>query len=160
MDKQLILNALIGKLSDELETLWRAARATYEGAIHPESAAEDEYDTRGLEQSYLAGAQANRVKELRLTLAALRAMPVAELGSDDPVRPGALVELEDGRGERSWILLAPTGGGASVEVDGRAIRCVTPESPLGGELLGREAGDDFELDLPGGTRSYEIVSVT
>jgi transcription elongation GreA/GreB family factor len=159
MEKQAIVTAFIDRLRDELETLWRAARATYEGAIHPESTAEDEYDTRGLEQSYLAGAQAARVRELRWTLDALRAMPVAELGPEDDVRPGALVELEDEDGGRSWVLLAPVGGGASVSLDGRTIRCVTPESPLGSELLGREQGDDFELELPGGTRSYEIVSV-
>lgn len=159
MDKRELVTAFTDHFRRELDALERAARATYEAAIHPESAAEDPYDTRGLEASYLAGAQAKRVKETRSTIGVLRATPVEPLSDADAIRPGALVELEDENGERQRVLLALAGGGAETELKGETIRIVTPRSPLGAELVGREAGDDFELELPTGWRSYEIVTV-
>ena len=59
-DKQAIIDRLVEKLQSEAEALVRAAQAAHEAATHEESRAEDHHDTRGLEASYLAGAQAQR----------------------------------------------------------------------------------------------------
>ena len=64
VDKGKLVEALVAQLQKDLEVLNQAAVATYQGAIHADSRAEDQYDTRGLEASYLAGAQAKRVAEL------------------------------------------------------------------------------------------------
>jgi transcription elongation GreA/GreB family factor len=159
MDKDELLAAIIEKLSVELGILERAARSIHEGAVHGDAVAEDKYDTYGLEASYLAGAQAGRVKELRASVGALRAMPMDRFGPDDPIRPSALVEIE-AEDETKHVLLALAGGGVTVDVGGVSVQVVTPHPPLGSKILGKSVDDEFQLDLPGGIRDYEIVGVS
>ena len=45
----------------------------------------------------------------------------------------------------------------TLDVDGTVVRCVTPGSPLGSALMGRQVGDDVELQRPGGSRLLEVV---
>ena len=71
--KAALLKQLAAKLEAELATIRAAAQATHAAATHPDAKAENKYDTRGLEASYLAGAQQERVAELEATLDAIRA---------------------------------------------------------------------------------------
>jgi hypothetical protein len=158
MNKIELVALIVEKLSAELAALEGAARSSLEGAVHDDAVAQGKYDTYGLEASYLAGAQAGRVKELRAGIGALRAMPLDSFGPEDPIRPSALVELEVGD-ETKHVLLALAGGGVTVEVSDRSVQVVTPQSPLGSKILGRSVDDEFQLDLPGGIRDYEIVGV-
>ena len=68
MNKRALIEKLIAKLENERQTLAAAALSTYEASTHEESKAEDQYDTRGLEASYLAGAQAKRVADVEQVL--------------------------------------------------------------------------------------------
>ena len=56
------------ELRSRLERLARAARAAHAAATDPGSKAESKYDTRSLEESYLATGQARQVQELAETL--------------------------------------------------------------------------------------------
>ena len=64
MKKQELISAFITQLERDLVTMKEAARNTLQAATHEESKAENEYDTRGLEASYLAGAQSKRAAEI------------------------------------------------------------------------------------------------
>src|SRR4051812_31278987 len=57
MTKEELVKAIIAKLNHNLGILERAARAAHAEATHESSKAENKYDTRGLEASYLAGGQ-------------------------------------------------------------------------------------------------------
>src|SRR3954466_4202199 len=94
MDKRRLVETIKTHLAEELATLMQAAKAAHEAATHEESKAEDQHDTRGLEASYLAGAQAQRAAELHAQLLMWKHLPVREYGSNDVACPAALVELE------------------------------------------------------------------
>ena len=64
MDKQSLHQALLMRLRADLELLERAAHTAREAATHEESKAENKYDTRGLEASYL-GRRAGSRKSAR-----------------------------------------------------------------------------------------------
>lgn len=158
MDKKALVEKIIEKLEDERTALAQAARATYEAATHEESHAEDQYDTRGLEASYLAGAQAKRVAELEQFILMVRFLDVKNFAGDAPITATALVEL-DHDGKISWCFLLPSGGGMNVDFNGIPIQIITPKSPMGEALIGRHAGDVALVDTGRETREYEIVSV-
>lgn len=158
MDKKALVEKIIEKLEAERTALASAARSTYEAATHEESEAEDQYDTRGLEASYLAGAQAKRVAELEQFILMLRFLDVKNFGEDTPISSTALVEL-DHEGKISWCFLLPSGGGMTLDFDGIQIQIITPKSPLGEALMTRKAGDVALVDTGRETREYEIVSV-
>jgi transcription elongation GreA/GreB family factor len=155
MDKSRVVAAVVDKLQSELAVLLAAAKASHEAATGEESRAEDKHDTRATEASYLAGAQLARVGELQQQLLLYKHL------DPKPMRvaaAGALVELESA-GRRSFILLMAQGGGISVSFDGKSIQVISPQSPLGDELLGRRQGEEFEVETGPAVREYKVVSV-
>jgi transcription elongation GreA/GreB family factor len=146
---------LLALLAADLDTLERAHRATTEGATHEEAKPENDKDTRALEQSYLARGQATRIEELRASIAGVTAMQVRDFEAR-PVALGAVVTVEE-EGEESTLLLAPGGGGARLA--GGTVQVVTPPSPLGRALLGKQAGDEAEVVVAGKTRTMQVVRV-
>lgn len=156
LDKAALRAELITQLTAALDGAQRAHAAAHEGATHAEARPENDKDTRGLEQSYLARGQAQRVAELEAAITAVGALALRAFTPRDPVALGALVVIEeDGAAQR--LFLAPGGGGSVVGGD---VQVVTPSSPLGRAVLGKRADDEVELRLPGRTRSLLITDVT
>ncbi len=147
--------ALLQQVQALLDETTASQKASVEGATHEESRAENDKDTRGLETTYLARGLAKRVVELRQAKAALVAL---NLSPATRVALGALVGVEDEEGDVRTFLMAPAGGGMTVDVDG-PIAVITPQSPLGRGLMGREEGDEAVLRLPKGKVEVEIAFV-
>ena len=127
--------AILDQLTAEAELYDRAARAAHAEATDEQSKAENKYDTRGLEASYLARGQSRQAAEVGQALLQYRAL---SLGVSASVEVGALVQLSAGR-DVSWYFLGPRAGGLEVTVAGQEITVITPQSPLGSQLLGRRA---------------------
>lgn len=153
-DKAQLKAALLAQLTAALATAQAAHAAALEGATHSEARAENDKDTRGLEQSYLARGQAQRVVELETAVTAVTALALRSFGARDPVALSALVTIDD-EGERKRLFVAPAGGGNVVA----GVQVVTPSSPLGRALIGKRCEDEVELRLPGGARTVEIVAI-
>jgi transcription elongation GreA/GreB family factor len=142
--------ALLERLEQDLAAARAAHQAAVEGATHSEARAENDKDTRGLEQSYLARGHAQRVVELETAVAATAAWQPRGFAGE-PVTLGALVTVEeDGRSRR--FLLAGHGGGLVLPGE---ITVLTPTSPVGRMLLGRLEGDDCEI----GKRTLTITAI-
>jgi hypothetical protein len=160
VDKSKIVREILVKLEADLEVLVASAKAAHTAATHEESKAEDKYDTRGLEASYLAGAQSKRALEIQGMIQDYRKIEMHDFGPDSTAAVTALVEAES-EGRRSLYFLARRGGGYGVRVDGREVNVISVTSPLGEELVGRGVGEEFEVTLANGTRrDYEIVSLS
>lgn len=144
MNKAELLEEIIRRLRQELEIATRHARESAESATDEESRAEGKYDTRGLETSYLAGAQANYAKELRQNLQAFNALKSRDFQSGEPISTGALVTTLSPEG-REVFLLAPAHGGMEVDMDGQPVTLITPRSPLGAQLVGKTTGHKVAL---------------
>jgi transcription elongation GreA/GreB family factor len=157
-DKAALVAAAVDRLREDAEALRESARQTREGAIHEESRAENDKDTRGLEASYLARGQAARVEEMEEAAAKLRFLELKAHGPDDPIGLSALVTVEVDGAEQRYFLV-PVAGGLRVSVGGVEVQLLTPASPLGRSLVDKREGDDFELRLRGRLREYEIVEV-
>ncbi|PIS10633.1 MAG: hypothetical protein COT73_08135 [Bdellovibrio sp. CG10_big_fil_rev_8_21_14_0_10_47_8] len=159
MDKRKIIKAMIEQLENDLMSLKEAARATYEAATHEESKPENEYDTRGLEAAYLAGAQAKRAAKIDEILSLFRHVEIKTFNAKDAISSTALVELKL-KSKNILALLMPLGGGVSLSYEGRTIQIVTPASVLGESLLGLHAGDIAEVEVGDKVQEYQILSVS
>jgi transcription elongation GreA/GreB family factor len=146
--------ALLERAEAALATARAAHAAALEGATHAEARPENDKDTRGLEQSYLARGLAARVAELEGALSAIALLPEQPAARS---AVGALITVEDDEGHQLRYFLAPWGGG---EVLPGGITVVTPSSPIGQALLGREPDDDVEIHRPGGVRTLTITAIT
>src|SRR5262245_4323459 len=86
---------LVAQLEEQLVSARAAHAAATEGAISDEARPENDKDTRGLEQSYLARGHAQRVADLETAVSVVGAMPTQPMKK---IAVGALVTIEeDGR---------------------------------------------------------------
>ena len=159
MTKTQLLKRIIASLSESLTILEKAARASHAEATHESSKAESKYDTRGLEAAYLAGGQARQAKEILDSIKLYEAMTTKDFAPNEPIDLTALVEL-DADGTRSIYFIGPRNGGLEIEHQQKEITVITPQSPLGQNLMGKKAGQRWTAKLGGSTVKYHIVSVS
>lgn len=158
MNKRALIKKITAKLAGELEIYIRAAQFSRAEATHESSKAESKYDTRGLEASYLARGQSKQAAELEAAIAEFEKLPVKKFSADDPISLGALVALEHG-GESSLYFIGPRAGGTEVLHDRKEIVVITPQSPLGEQLMGKKSGERPQLTFGGTKQAAKILSV-
>lgn len=158
MDKNQLLKLIVAKLNESAAALAKAAKASHAEATHESSKAENKYDTRGLEAAYLAGGQARQAKEIREAIDLYETLSIQDFSSGEPIDVTALVEVETDR-FRSLYFIGPKSGGLEVEWLGKEVTVITPQSPLGQNLVGKKAGERWMANVGGSTVKYRIVSV-
>ena len=158
MNKRAIIKKVVARLTEELQVYFRAAHASRTEATHEQSKAESKYDTRGLEASYLARGQSRQAAELEAAIAEFEKLDARTCGPDDGIGIGALVEVEHG-GESFFYFIGPRAGGTEVWHDKREILVITPQSPLGGQLMGKKSGDQPQLNFGGAKQPAKILRV-
>lgn len=158
MNKRALLKKVLSKLQEEVESYARAARAAHAEATDPQSKAENKYDTRGLEAAYLAGAQSRQAAETQNAIEAFQKMALKEFKPTDAIDLSAFVEVET-RGDRMYFFIGPSKGGLEIDHNKQEVTVITPQAPLGEQLVGRKAGDRFKWGAGPGAAEYKIVSV-
>jgi transcription elongation GreA/GreB family factor len=158
LNKRAVIKKITGKLVSELEVYFRAAQFARAEATHEQNKAENKYDTRGLEASYLAKGQSRQAAELESAIAEFEKLSTRPYTNGDPINLGALISLEVG-GEKLFYFLGPRAGGTEVIHDRKEILVITPQSPLGEQLMGRKQGDEPQLSLGGAKQAAKIIAV-
>jgi hypothetical protein len=158
MKKTLLIKQIVARLTESLCVLEKAARASHEEATHESSKAESKYDTRGLEAAYLAGGQARQAKDILDSIKLYESLKTRDFAPDEPIDLTALLEL-DADGARSMYFIGPKNGGMEFECQRKEITVVTPQSPLGQNLMNKKAGQRWTARLSGSMVEYHIVSV-
>lgn len=154
--KQALMAELIERLTEALDVSQAAHRAAVEGATHEQAKPENDKDTRGLEQSYLARGQALRIAEQTAQLAALKVLPLRRMSETAPIDMGALVTLSEGDTTACYLIL-PGGGG--LMLDNGAVQVVTPTAPICRAMIGKRVGDETVLSIGGRTREFVVEAV-
>ncbi|MBE0473612.1 transcription elongation factor GreA [Rhodoferax sp.] len=144
------------KLKAELHQLKAFERPAVINAIAEARAQGDlsenaEYDAAKDKQGFVEG----RIKEIEGKLSAAQIIDPAELHADGRVVFGATVELEDDA----------TGQKVSYQIVGEdeadlKLGLINVNSPIARALIGKEEGDEVEVQAPGGLRHYEVVTVS
>jgi hypothetical protein len=143
MNKQDVLKQLTEKLRQQLTVMTEAAKNTHKAATGEEAKQEGKYDTRGLEASYLAGAQAEQTRKLAESLRIFESLELQEFPPDSPVAPGALVETEC-NGTIHYFLLTPCAGGLSIDYQAGQLTAISPDAPIYQQLIHCKTGDLIE----------------
>lgn len=155
MDKGALIKKIVGRLVKEAEAYRRAAQVAHTESTHEQSKAENKYDTRALEASYLARGQARQAAEMEEAIASFESMEPRMFEVGESIGPGALVELEHAGG-RTFYFIGLKAGGLEVEHEGEPVLVITPQSPLARQLQGRMQGDLLEV---GAQSRYRVATV-
>ncbi|WP_417553465.1 transcription elongation factor GreAB [Marinomonas fungiae] len=148
--------SLIEYAETRVKVAKEAADQAHQAATSTESVAETKWDTFGLENSYLAHGQSVRVAECEADLAYFRKMAFAD---SDEIAVGSVFEVERRDGWNRVIILSQCCGGGEFENQDKSILLVTPQTPLGKSLLGKEEGDEVIMKSRGVELVAEIVRI-
>lgn len=147
--KAAIVAALRAALVARLHGAQSAAAAAFAAATEEEARAENKYDTRALEQSYISAGHNARIATLRDAVAAVSFLVLPE-ARQSQVGPLALAEVEiadHATVQRRWLFVLDVGVGEAVMVDGVEVHVCEVRAPLALALRGRSADD--VVVLPG-----------
>jgi len=141
------------RLREELDHLWRVHRPQVTRAVSEAAAQGD----RSENAEYIYGKKQLREidRRVRYLRQRLDGLVVVTQPPDDRTRVffGAWVRIEDEEGyETELRIVGPD------EID-PARHYVSMDSPLARALMRRRSGDEFTVEVPGGTRSYVVTEV-
>jgi transcription elongation GreA/GreB family factor len=159
VNKSVLREDILAHLRATLALQVNAAQLARDEATSEESRAENQYDTHSLEAGYLAEGQARQAAEIEESLKIIAALPLPRFPAGAPIALGALVEVDDARHGAAFYFLCPRAGGLELAHEGRSVLVVTPQSPLGRQLLGRRAGESVPLPGRKPPAMSRIVSV-
>ncbi len=141
-------------LQEELKNLKSQDRpaviqAIAEARAHGDLSENAEYHAAREKQGFIEG----RIAELEDKLGRVEVIDLSTL-SGDTVKFGAIVTLADcdNDEETTYQIVG------ELESD-IAQKRISVKSPLARAMIGKSIGDMFEVQTPGGTRDYEVVSV-
>jgi transcription elongation GreA/GreB family factor len=157
-EKSEIIKILLAKLQTNLESLVETSLIARDAATSEESKAENKYDTRGLEASYLAGAQSKRAVELQESIYRISTLPLKDYDQNTTISSTAIIELDMNESKKYFFLL-PVAGGISLSVNGITLQTLTVEAPLGRELLDKSVGDSFDFKIGDKLNECEITQI-
>ncbi|NLC61148.1 MAG: transcription elongation factor GreA [Gammaproteobacteria bacterium] len=144
------------KLRAELEELKSVKRpavinAIAEARAHGDLKENAEYHAAREQQGFIEG----RIKQLESELSHAQIIDVSTLNAGSKIVFGATVELEDlDSGEETRYQIV-----GDLEADIKQ-GLIAISSPVARALIGKHEGDSISIDTPGGTREYDIVSVS
>ncbi|HEX4648326.1 MAG TPA: transcription elongation factor GreA [Steroidobacteraceae bacterium] len=128
----------------------RVIKAIAEARGHGDLSENAEYHAAREQQGFIEG----RIKEIEHKLAHAEVIEPAKLPKTGKVVFGAVVELED-QADGTRVVYQVVG---EDEADIRGGR-ISVTSPIARALVGKSPGEVVDVAAPGGTRSYEIVTV-
>jgi transcription elongation factor GreA len=143
--------AALQKLRDEYDHLTTIGRDEVvkriaEARSHGDLKENSEYDTAKNDQGLMEA----RIRQLQHLIEHAIVSEVADSGT---IEVGTVATVIDDDGDELEFFVAP----AENKVGGMIL--ASPDSPLGGALLGAKAGDDVTYKAPGGTFTYHVTKV-
>ena len=140
--KEKLKKQVISKLNEDLNSLKKAAAETRSVSSDDENKQEGKYDTRSIEASYLAEAQADQATQIEESIFKLQNLILPE--EPDTVILGSIAILTDTEDHDLQFFLLPAGGGISLEYENQPLMVITPESPIGEKIIAKALLDNIE----------------
>lgn len=166
MNKTLLITKILKHLRFELANCELAATNAHLAATDDQSVAETQYDTLAIESAYLAEGQSRRLVEFKAAIQALEQLSqqfnlqhTTDIALTDKITLGSLVQLATEVEHQQWFFIAPSAGGYRTTIDGQHYTVVTPQSPMGNALIGKQIDDDIEVLLGNSKLIDDIVVV-
>jgi len=145
MNKKTLIDKVINELSTKLEQSIQSANEAHAAAVDDQSIAETQYDTLAIEASYLAEGQSRQVKKYQEAIKSYQALTCRTFNQDSSITITALVQLSNDEAQQHWFFIGPDAGGFRCQLNQHNITVITPNSPMGKAIIGKQQDDDIEV---------------
>jgi len=154
--KQEVLKLIIKHLEEDIAISAQAVAMARDTATHNDCLGSSKYETMGLEASYLAQGQGTRLLELERSLAYFKQINLVHASS---IMLNSYIELKSDDDKVSYFWLSADEGGLKISYNKKNITIITPKSPLGSQLMGKNIDDVCELRIANQHHHYEIITI-
>jgi len=159
IDKKQLIDAIIIQLKQELINAINSADMARLAATDDQSVAETQYDTLGLEASYLAHGQSERAELIKQQIKQYQNLLIKDFDENDEIDIGCLVKLNNAL-DRTELLyfIGPSAGGLKIQLNDLKVTLITPHAPVAKQLIGKFQCDLISLPGPK-ANELEIVEI-
>lgn len=157
VNKKDLLKKLLYLTKNKEVEIKRASKEAQERANEAEGAMQSRYDTFKEEGQNLAAGLKIRHGELKASVSIIE-----EILEDDKfpehirIQHYSYIEVEFDDGKEGKFLITPLMGGEKLDEN---ITIITPSSPIGNCLMGKEEGDEFKYFAANVEKKGEVVKV-
>ena len=157
MHKKELIKQIVEHLTYELNNSEQAAKNAHLAATDDQSVAETQYDTLAIESAYLAEGQSRRIIAFKKALKGFEQLSLSD--NSKHVVLGSLVQLSEDKDENHWFFIAPAAAGFRAKINGQHYTVITPQSPMGKALLGKQSDDDIHIRLGNSELHDDICAI-
>jgi len=154
--KKSILAQLLALAQEKEKTTKENQENTQKRANEEEGAMQSRYSTFKAEGQFLAGGLKSILEDLKANTAIIQAMTQERIKVNERIEPLAIAEVEFDDGSKEKFFVIPGSGGEKID----DLTMISPRTPLGKALMGKEAGDNFTLKVGDKARNGEVIYVT
>ncbi|MGD0328780.1 MAG: GreA/GreB family elongation factor [Minisyncoccia bacterium] len=161
MDKQSLFNQIVASLQDAQKKAEHERDAAQKEANSHVGRMESRYDTFKEEAQYEVEAQELRISKYRSGINQINTLfaNTSNLNPSTTIKIGSIVKLVSKTGEEKFYVLSPVGGGIVAKDGNVSVFTLTPDSPLGKQLLGLKIGDLCELNIAGSKNRCTVEEI-
>jgi len=152
-------NRLFIELTRLIEVAKAGADRAYETATNDANVAENKYDTLSVEAAYLAHGQQERLAQCIEDNALFDELFNQRSVEQSTVVLGSIVTLLDDANNYRYVLVGPSAGGLKVKSEELEVLVITPQSPIGAQLMGKEIDDEVSLMISDNTVIFDIIAI-
>lgn len=159
---KILIAQIIANKKEEVERTEQARQVSLKDAQEAEGAMISRYDTFLEEAQYLAGGQNKRLLEAKAVLALLESLLQRDADVSRRASIGSIVTIENIETTeiKKFLLVSEEAGGGVFSChpdEGEKISAVSPSSPIGKALFGKESGEEIECPMLKG--AWEISEI-
>ena len=156
-EKRRFINILLDITNKRKIFALNCYKDSQERANEAEGAMQSRYDTFKEEGQYLAGGLKIQYDKLDLATSIIESiLKEVKLLESKKIQLYSIAYIDYDEGEKSKFFVFPVMGGEKIDKD---INIISPSSPIGKALIGKEEGGEFEVIVNGKSKTGEITFV-
>ncbi|MCF6147514.1 MAG: GreA/GreB family elongation factor [Candidatus Kuenenia sp.] len=147
MNKIHFIEKLITMLKASIEEQKKSFESARQASIDSAGRMQSRYDTMGIESAWVADGLARALHEKESNLRYLETFHCTEPATY--ARVGSIVKTTSSDSpDHEYFFILPVMSGCELCENGTVITTLSPETPLGRALIGKEAGEKIEVNFP------------
>jgi len=148
IDKKNLIKQLIALIDNDINNQRKAFEIARQTTIDVPGRMQSRYDTMAIESAWVADGLAKALNEKEMSKARLLTLKLDESFKNN-VRIGSIVEISSSDTSKlEYFFILPVASGYSLIEKDKKMTTLTPTTPLGKVLIGKEVGDEIEVNFP------------
>lgn len=147
MNKKALLDQLIDILKKNIEIQRKSFESARQTSLEAPGRMQSRYDTMGIESAWVADGLAKSLIEKEKSVTQLESFKFGD--TVNRVCLGSVVGISSGESlSKEYFFILPTASGYQLCENVITITTLTPTTPVGKALIGKQIGEDIEIQIP------------